>query len=165
MFSAELHPFVLHFAVALLVMAPLCDVVGLVFKREALLHAGRWNTFFGTLTCMFSVLTGLAAELMLGSHSQAGEALLHLHKALGYALLGVCIPVAAWRAISQYPFPRRARTLYLALSIAGAAICIAEAVLGSALVYRHGVGLSPAARAEPVLRQVPSRIGVEKNPR
>jgi len=31
-------------------------------------------------------------------------------------------------------------------------VMMVEAFLGGALVYRHGVGLSPAARAEPVVR-------------
>src|SRR5207248_11545254 len=41
---AELHPFVLHFAVGLLVAAPACDAAGLLFHREGLLHASRWTT-------------------------------------------------------------------------------------------------------------------------
>jgi uncharacterized membrane protein len=42
--------------------------------------------------------------------------------------------------------------LYLAAAFTAAAVLTAETILGSALVYRHGVGLSPAARAEPVVR-------------
>jgi uncharacterized membrane protein len=140
---AELHPLVLDFAVALLLVAPVCDVLGLATHREALLWTGRWNTL--------SVLTGLAAEAALGPHSAAGEALLHIHKALGYVMLVLCLPVAGWRAGSKLPLPRRARTLYLAGSFAVAAVVLTETVLGETMVYRHGVGLSPAARAEPVV--------------
>jgi uncharacterized membrane protein len=148
----ELHPFVLHFAVGLLLTAPLCDVAGLVLRREPLLFAGRWMTIAGAVAALFSLLTGLGAEAALGPHSTAGEALLHLHKALGIVLAVVCVPVAGWRALSKVALPRRARTLYLAATFAAAAILTAETALGSALVYRHGVGLSPAARAEPMAR-------------
>src|SRR6202022_3380487 len=59
---AELHPLVLDFAVALLLVAPVCDVLGLVTHREALLWTGRWNTLIGAVAAALSVLTGLAAE-------------------------------------------------------------------------------------------------------
>jgi uncharacterized membrane protein len=148
----ELHPFVLHFAVGLLLVAPVCDVLGMVLRREALLLAGRWNTLIGAVAAVLSVLTGLTAEASLGPHSAAGEALLHIHKALGFVLLAVCVPVAAWRAGSRLALPLRARTIYLAGSFVGAAIVLAQALLGETMVYRHGMGLSAAARAEPVVR-------------
>ena len=149
---AELHPFLLHFAVGLLVAAPACDAAGLVLRREGLLHAGRWNTLVGTVFVGLSVLSGIAARAELGPHSAAGEALLNLHNVLGYALLALCVPAAVWRAFSRLPFPARLRTIYLALAFAAASACIAESLIGAALVYRHGVGLSPAARTEPLPR-------------
>jgi uncharacterized membrane protein len=149
---AELHPFLLHFAVGLLIAGPACDAAGLLLRREALLHAGRWNTLIGTVAAGLTLLSGIAARASLGPHSAAGEALLNLHDALGYVLFALWVPAAIWRALSRLPLPRRLRTLYLALAFAGSAACLAEALLGAALVYRHGVGLSPAARAEPLPR-------------
>ena len=142
----------LHFAVALLLMAPLFDVLGLLLRREALILAGRWNTLVGTAAGVLSLLTGLGAQAALGPHSAAGEALLHFHRALGFVMMAVWVPVAGWRLASKWPLPVRARTLYLAAAISGAAIVTIETVLGGALVYRHGVGLSPTARAEPIVR-------------
>jgi uncharacterized membrane protein len=150
--SGELHPFALHFAVGLLLMAPLCDVLGLLLRREGLLLAGRWNTLIGTAAGLVAVFTGLGAEAELGPHSAAGEALLHLHRALGFVTIALWVPVAGWRASSKLALPLRARTLYLAAAISGAAILTVETVLGGTLVYRHGLGLSPAARAEPMVR-------------
>jgi uncharacterized membrane protein len=149
---AELHPFLLHFAVGLLVAAPACDAAGLVLRREGLLHAGRWNTLVGTVFVGLSVLSGIAARAELGPHSAAGEALLNLHNGLGYGLMALCVPAAVWRAFSRLPFPARLRTIYLALSFSAASACVAESLIGAALVYRHGVGLSPAARTEPLPR-------------
>jgi uncharacterized membrane protein len=149
---AELHPFLLHFAVGLLVAAPACDAAGLVLRREGLLLAGRWNTLIGTVFVGLSVLSGITARAELGPHSAAGEALLNVHNALGYAVLLLCVPAALWRAFSRLAFPMRLRTIYLALAFTGAAACVAETLVGTALVYRHGVGLSSAARTEPLPR-------------
>jgi uncharacterized membrane protein len=149
---AELHPFLLHFAVGLLVAAPAFDAAGLILRREGLLLAGRWNTLIGTVFAGLSVLSGIAARAELGPHSAAGEALLNLHNVLGYAVLLLWVPAAVWRAFSRLAFPIRLRTIYLALAFTGAAACVAETLVGAALVYRHGVGLSPAARTEPLPR-------------
>ena len=149
---SELHPVVLHFAIALLVTGPALDLFGLLLRREVLLSAGRWNTLVGAGVLVLTVLSGLAAEASLGPHSAAGAALLSLHKALGLALLAIWIPTAVWRGVTRHLIPVRLRTLYLTLSYLGAALVLFQAALGSALVYRHGVGLSAAARAEPMAK-------------
>jgi len=151
-FGGELHPFVIHFAVGLLLIAPICDVLGLFLRREALLYAGRWTTLLGVVAAALSIATGFGAEAALGPHSAAGEALLNLHRALSLVVFAVWLPVAVWRILSKLPLPLRGRTLYLAAAFTGGVLLTVQAALGNALVYRHGVGLSPAARAEPVIR-------------
>ena len=159
----EIHPFVLHFAVGLLLIAPVSDALGLLLRREGLLVTGRWTTIMGAIAAIATVLSGLGAEATLPPHSAAGEALLNLHGALGYVTLLVWVPVAAWRAAVKGPLPIRARTLYLGVAMAGGVVLTAETLLGSAMVYRHGVGLSPAARAEPVQQAPTGRVKVEKS--
>ena len=155
MFGGELHPFVVHFAVGLLLIAPICDVLGLFLRREALLYAGRWTTLTGAVAALISLFTGLGAQAKLPPHSAAGEALLHLHSALSFVVLAVWVPVAVWRILSKLPLPLRARTLYLAAAFTGGVVLTVQAGLGNAMVYRHGLGLSPAARAEPMVRSSP----------
>ena len=152
MLAGELHPFLVHLAVGLLLVAPLADVLGLLLRREALLYTGRWTTLLGTGFCVLAMLSGWGAEAALGPHSVAGEVLLRLHGRLAWVVMGLFVPVAAWRAASKLALPLRARTLYLALAFTASAVLAAQAVLGGALVYRHGLGLSPGARAEPVIR-------------
>jgi uncharacterized membrane protein len=146
---AEFHPITVHFAVALLVVGPALDLFGLLFKRESLLSAGRWNTLVGAGALLVTLLSGLSAESGLGPHSSAGGALLPLHRALGFVTAAVWVPGALWRALDRHLLPQRLRTLYLTVSYAGAALILGQAALGSTMVYLHGVGLSAAARAEP----------------
>ncbi len=103
----ELHPFVIHLAVGLLVAAPACDAAGLILRREGLLQAGRWNTLIGTIAGGLAVLSGIAARAELGPHSAAGEALLNLHNAFGYVMLVLWVPAALWRAFSRQALPGR----------------------------------------------------------
>jgi uncharacterized membrane protein len=150
--AGEFHPFIVHFAVGLLLVAPLADIFGLLLRREGLLNTGRWSTMLGTGFAVLAVASGWGAEARVGAHSAAGEALLNLHEVVGYVVTALWLPIAGWRSASKLALPLRARTLYLASAFAAAAILVAETVLGGALVYRHGVGLSPAARAEPMVR-------------
>jgi uncharacterized membrane protein len=152
----ELHPFLSHFAVALLVAGPACDALGVAFHRESFLHAGRWNTLAGALSAALALASGVAARATLAPHGPAGEALLNLHGGLAWVLAVGWAPVAIWRALARSPLPLRLRTAYLTLAFTGAIACVGDGLLGSALVYRHGLGLSPAARAEPLPR--PSTI-------
>lgn len=145
----QLHPFVLHFAVGLLLAAVGCDALGLVLRREGLLIAGRWNTLFGAGAAVASVLTGLLAAATIEPFAPAGAPLLQLHRAFGILLLVVWVPLAGWRAASKVALPLRLRTVYLTLAFTGAAMVLAQAGLGSTMVYRHGVGLSSSARATP----------------
>ena len=150
MLSVELHAFVLHFAVGLLIASTLLDVIGLLVHREQLLFGGKWTTILGAVFALLSVATGFVAQGALGPHSAAGEALLHLHQALGFVLAGLWLPLAVWRAFAKSALPLRLRTFYLAGAFAGAALVLLETGLGTTLVYQHGLGLSPSARAEPL---------------
>jgi uncharacterized membrane protein len=149
--AGELHPFVVHFAVGLLIASSLCDVLGLLLRREQLLIAGKWMTVFGAVASGASLATGVWSAKHLGAHSAAGEALLHLHLALGYVVAGLWLPLAVWRSLARAALPLKLRTIYLAAAFAGAALLIAETGLGTSIVYQHGLGLSPAARAEPLV--------------
>ena len=151
---AQLHPIVVHFAVALLLVAPACDALGMLLHREALLHAGRWNTLLGAGAAVLAVLTGLGAESVV-DQGGAGLPLLQLHRALGFLLAAIWVPVAAWRgSVSRVALPLRLRTVYLTLSFVGAAVVLVQAGLGSTLVYRHGVGLSTSARLPPAAPRI-----------
>jgi uncharacterized membrane protein len=149
------HPAIVHFAIALLLVGPAMDTAGLLLRREALLLTGKWNTVIGAAMLVLAELSGLSATSSLSTHSAAGQALLNLHTALGHLCLLLWIPIAVWRAVSQQLIPKRARTIYLTLGYTGAALMLSQAALGAALVYRHGVGLSAAARQEPMLHESP----------
>src|SRR2546426_12240185 len=99
--GGELHPFLVHFAVGLLLIAPVADVFGLLLRREALLYTGRWTTLLGTGFALLAVASGWGAEAGLGAHSAAGEAVLHLHVALGYVATVDRLHVAGWSALSH----------------------------------------------------------------
>ena len=170
MLSVSLHPLVVHFAIALLLVGPAMDTVGLLLRRESLLLTGRWNVIIGAVMLALAELSGFTSSTELTNTSQAGQALLNLHLGLGYVCIAIWLPAALWRALSPQLLPLKFRTLYLTLSYTGAALVLAQAALGTALVYRHGVGLTANARAEPATHTAAPpvvvdhpRLGAPKN--
>jgi uncharacterized membrane protein len=156
-----LHPVVVHFAVALLVIGPAMDTVGLLLRREALLLTGRWNIMIGAAILILAEISGLSASASLGPYSEAGTPLLNLHTALGHVCVIVWLPIALWRGLSKQLLPRHVRTLYLTLSYTGATLILAQAALGAALIFRHGVGLSSTARAIPTVQHQQAPMVIE----
>lgn len=55
---AEFHPKVVHFAIALLIVYPLFEVGGLLFKKDFLTKSSYILLFLGVLSCVAAVLTG-----------------------------------------------------------------------------------------------------------
>src|SRR5437868_6882477 len=108
----------------------------MVLRREALLQAGRWNTYFGAAAAVLAIFTGLAAGSSVDLRGTAGDPLLQLHRALGYLLAAVWVPLAGWRAIARVALPLRLRTIYLTLAFVGAAMVLVETGLGTTMVYR-----------------------------
>src|SRR5436305_13103577 len=110
----ELHPFLSHFAVALLLIGPACDAFGVALRRDSLLHAGRWNTLLGDACAAASLASGPGARAALGSHGPAGEARLNLQRALACVLAAPRAPVPRRRPLAEPPPPTRLGTAPLA---------------------------------------------------
>jgi len=58
----DFHPFVVHFAVALLIISVLFDVVAVTTHRPHFENVGWWNLFIGFFASVFAVITGLYAK-------------------------------------------------------------------------------------------------------
>lgn len=152
-----LHPTLVHFAIGLLFTAVLCDVVGLWRSNEKLLFAGFWNTVFGALGTIVASISGFLAEGRLGAHDDLGGALLPFHRTLGLAVTVLAVLLAVWRIAMKGYIRPRLRTLYLTVAFLAAGFALVGGALGGALVYGHGLGITPQA-ARRVLEAQPAVV-------
>ena len=60
------HPLFVHFPIALLSTGLLCDILGTIFGRESLHHAGWWCQVFGMISAVFTIATGFLADTVVG---------------------------------------------------------------------------------------------------
>lgn len=74
----ELHPIVVHFPIALLILSVTCDFLGVFLRRWGLTDAATWMLVFGTPGAGFALFSGWVSEHYV-TVGAAGD-ILHLHK-------------------------------------------------------------------------------------
>ena len=75
---AELHPIVVHFPIALLVVSVACDIAAVVLRRAGLTSTATWTLVFGVPGAGAALLSGWISEHDVTA-ALAGS-ILHLHK-------------------------------------------------------------------------------------
>ena len=145
-----LHPAVIHFPIALTLVALLLDVVARHRRARPLESGGVLLMALAALGGIAATLTGQAAEEE-AVVPRAAKALLDRHEDLGEIAMWVLIAVAlvrvalAWRGA----FRGVLAWAYLVLALGAAALVGYQGYLGGELVFRHGVGTAPVQRSAP----------------
>src|SRR5579859_6791092 len=163
----EIHPIIVHFPIALLIVGVLLDFLALFLRRAHLIEAASWCLGFGTLGLLAAELSGQLIEDHVNKAQTAG--LLGLHKTMALMTVITFVTLFVVRILwfsprilsyfsSTLPLASRAAnyiktnlpmigrntrapvTLYLLLSVGGLVLLAITGYLGGAMVYDHGVG-------------------------
>jgi uncharacterized membrane protein len=149
----QLHPFVDHFTVSLIVVAVLAEIVAsLIPSRLWLRYMALTLLILGTLAAFGSQLTGgWEAERVWDSLSEPGKALLRRHGWWGHWLPYIFAALALWRILLQFVgFVARTRPIYLIVAIIGVGLILYQGSLGGDLVYDYGTGTALLQAATPI---------------
>jgi uncharacterized membrane protein len=164
----EIHPILVHFPIALLIMSVLFDFLSFFLRRAHLVEAATWCLGFGATGLLASELSGNVVEGHV-NRALAGN-LLEMHKTFALMTLITFIILFVLRLIWLSPhilsaalrpslpaatrlerslltivpiLGKRSRTLitlYLVASLAGLVLLTITGFLGGSMVYDHGVG-------------------------
>ena len=140
----NIHPLVVHFPIALLIVALLADLAALAWARQVWL--GQMATALyvlgaiGALAAFFSgreasnhLLLPAAAESVLTEHADwAGRTV------WGYALFALGRLGTVWL---EWDRTLAMRLFFIALGVGGASLLFKTGEHGAQLVYQHGVGV------------------------
>jgi len=142
-FLAELHPPVVHFAIALILIGVLFDITGFIFNRESLKNAGFWTIVFGALAVWGAMFTGHYAEELVEEAIKGTEAydLLEEHEEIGEILPWIVSILAGFRVFLNFRPNKKLFILYMAAGIVVAGMVGFQGRLGGKMVYEHGVGV------------------------
>jgi uncharacterized membrane protein len=135
-----LHPIVVHFTIALFIVAVLLDIAGVVLRKPGL-HAVAWvNLALAAIAAIATVSAGMTAETLVAITPQAHETL-DIHKLLGFYSLGAILLLFTWRYALRGAFPRRGALLYTVISLTGVGVVSGAGYYGGEMVYRHGAAV------------------------
>lgn len=162
----ELHPMVIHFPIALLLVAPLFIIIGIIVnpqKGRPFLIAALVLMLLGTAGTFLAIATGEAAG-EIAERTPAVNAVLERHEDLAemtrvvFTVLTILFAAILLlpRLLKREPSVATARILplaFLVLYTAGAVILVNTAHHGGRLVHEFGVraGITQSNRASPVL--------------
>lgn len=154
----HLHPAIVHFPIALLVIASAGGLLALYRPAWRDLRVGVWAAMvLGWISCAAAVLSGLVAQSSLPPQAEY-RGVLNLHIGAGLAILLVYGALLYWgwlaRPRAQTPKARAGRTspvdplldprrrwLTAALLILGAALVFLTGLNGGELVFTWGVNV------------------------
>jgi uncharacterized membrane protein len=135
-----LHPIVVHFAIALFVIAVALDLLALATGRRDYHRASWLNLACAAVAAAAAVGTGMTAEVLLKPTHEAHQTL-DVHRLLGFTSLGTILLLSAWRFVLRGDFPQRAAAAYVVLSLAGLGAIGGTGYYGGEMVYTHGAGV------------------------
>lgn len=139
----EVHPTLVHFPLALIPLAVVCDLVGVATGNRSLLRTGRRLMPIAAASGVVAGASGLVAQGSV-EVNEAARPVLATHRNLNLGLVLMTGALALWRRASLQP-----STGYLAVATAAVAAMNYTAYLGGKLVYHHGVGVEKAGGVKP----------------
>jgi uncharacterized membrane protein len=137
----NLHPFVAHFPIALLIVSTVCFFVARGYAlrpwAQSLLCAARWNLYLAVALGLFAIVTGWLAFADTRPDAAALATTIWHRRTGGLACgLALIAAIAVWRAPQRVPGWFVLAGLLLASTSIGL-----SAIYGTQLTYRHGLGI------------------------
>lgn len=141
-----IHPIVVHFVIAMVIFAVLCDVVGYLTRNARLYEVSWWNMFFATISIFIAVIFG-QVEAGLSEPYDAAESVLNLHTLLGWSLSGIIAAITGWRYVIRSRDPKQLPLSYLAVGLLLMGLVFFQTYLGDKLVWVYGLHTVPVVEA------------------
>lgn len=139
----HVHPFAVHFPIALIVLALLLDWGRWFLDREKLLAAGFWG---GTTPILIVALIGAGVAVISGLSAEdlavkvgIAEDLIDQHQLAAFLAAGGLVILTFWRIALRGAFPQN-RYIYLLSLLAVTGIVGYGAYVGGLMVYGSGAG-------------------------
>ncbi|PSF38217.1 hypothetical protein C7H19_07025 [Aphanothece hegewaldii CCALA 016] len=133
-----IHPIVVHFVIAMVLFAFLCDIIGYFSQNTRLYEVSWWNMLFATISIFIAIIFG-QTEAGLAQPYDAVKPILNLHTLIGWSLSAILATITGWRFILRSRDPQKVPVSYLAVSLVLVGIVCFQVYLGDELVWVYGL--------------------------
>jgi uncharacterized membrane protein len=140
-----LHPLVVHFGLALVIVSVLLDLGAWIARKPALHATAAVNLLIGAIAVIAAVATGMMAEVQLTISHEVHQ-VLDTHKLLAFCALAGVVVLTGWRLRLGGRFPHRGAVMYLALGLLTATLTAAAGHRGAEMVFVHGTAVQAIDR-------------------
>lgn len=140
------HPIVIHFVIAMVLFAFVCDWVGCFTKNSRLYEVSWWNLAFATISIFIAIIFG-QIEAGLAEPYAAAADVLNLHTLLGWSLGGIVAGVTGWRYVIRLQNTPQLPMSYLVVSGLMVGLVCLQSYWGTLLVWVYGLHSIPVVEA------------------
>ncbi len=134
-----------HLPIALAMVWPFVDGIGLVFRRQDVCRVGFGLLVVAVLAALAASVTGQAAY-DVALDAGVAPTLLDTHASNAELVPWILLVVAVLRGFAPKKFGRGGHAVVLALGLAVLALVMSVGASGGDLVFEHRVGVSEAKR-------------------
>ena len=138
----KLHPAVVHFPIALLLLAGVFGILSLFGKKEFWKDLMLKFLIIGVIFSPIAVLTGVVEVLHL-KHNEAIHKLLTIHQYNGFAILGLYLVLIAWYWIRRNVMSNTEYVPFVFCLFLGCILLLFQGYLGGEMVFGQGAGVKP----------------------
>jgi uncharacterized membrane protein len=140
--TLPLHPFIVHFVIALFTFSVLLDVLGFLRSRDRY-HFAAWINLLGAgIAVLFAIGSGLLEESQITIPAFAKKSY-EIHETTAFITAAIIIFLIFWRIGLKNQFQRKKKILYLVISVIGLTSLYIGAYHGGKLIYHYGTGIRP----------------------
>jgi uncharacterized membrane protein len=135
---SHIHPIMVHFPIALIIIATCFDFLIAITKRKLSPRQGLWLWVIGFLFAWIAVGTGPDED------ARGNTNILHTHENLAHISTIVAFLIVALRfyfLVKKKEFLRFSLTLYCILSLVCTICILSTGYFGGKMVYDQGVGV------------------------
>ena len=133
-----IHPIVVHFVIAMALIAFVFDVIGLVWRKPQLFEVSFWNLLFATGAIFVAIIFG-QVEAGLASPYGASRDILDVHTTIGWSLAGVLSLLTGWRYVLRNRDPETLPAKFLGAGAVVSALIVVQVILGDRLIWTYGL--------------------------
>ena len=141
-----IHPIVVHFVIAMTLIAVFFDVVGILTKKSNLFEVSFLNLIVATIAIFIAIIFG-QIEAGLANPYGSSKDILNYHSTIGWSLAAILSIITGWRYVSRQNNPNNLSLGFLFIDIIFALIVCIQVYLGDKLVWIYGLHTVPVVNA------------------
>ena len=141
-----IHPIVVHFVIAMTLIAVFFDIVGIITKKSNLFEVSFLNLIVATIAIFIAIIFG-QIEAGLANPYGSSRDVLNYHSTIGWSLAAILSIITGWRYVSRQNNPNNLSLGFLFVDVMLAFLVCVQVYLGDKLVWIYGLHTVPVVDA------------------